>query len=249
MYLYGIKNVGKQKVQWSTANKKIATVSKKGKVKAVKKGTTYIKCKVNNYAIKCKVVVSNPEFALKETTMTVGHKNSLYIYGGTGKNWKSSNKAVATVNKKGEIVPKKKGTTSISCKVNGCTLKCKVKVEKNCYDGFTKYTLDDISMYSYEFKPKKIYFDGKRLKVKMRLFNKTGHDLKKMKYMTIRIYAGGKEIVKKSFKNKKMACGAYSSKDIVLDFGNKNSLYKQVDLRNTYIRIEIEEKDPDFKWE
>ena len=247
--VYGFVNASKQSVKWSTANKKIAKVNKKGKVTAVKKGTTYITCKVNNYAVKCKVTVSNPEFAQKETTLTIGHKSSLYIYGGKGKNWKSSNKSVATVNKKGVITPKKKGTTRISCKVKGYTIKCKVKVDSNYCDDFTQYTLDDISMGNYVFNVRKLYFDGKHLKLKTKLFNKTSYDLRKMRYMTIRIYANGNEIAKKSFKNKKINCKSYSSKDIVFDFGNKNSLYKQVDLRNAYIRISWSEMDPDFKWE
>lgn len=42
--------------------------------------------------------------------------------------WKSSNKKVATVSKSGKITAKKKGTTTITAKYNGYTVKCKVKV-------------------------------------------------------------------------------------------------------------------------
>lgn len=49
----------KKKVKWSSSNKKIATVSSKGKVTAKKAGTTYIKAKVNGKTLKCKVVVKN----------------------------------------------------------------------------------------------------------------------------------------------------------------------------------------------
>lgn len=48
------------KVVWSSSNKKVATVSSKGKVKCKKTGTTYIKIKANNGVVaKCKVTVKN----------------------------------------------------------------------------------------------------------------------------------------------------------------------------------------------
>lgn len=49
----------KKKVKWSSSNKKIATVSSKGKVTAKKAGTTYINAKVNGKTLKCKVTVKN----------------------------------------------------------------------------------------------------------------------------------------------------------------------------------------------
>lgn len=42
--------------------------------------------------------------------------------------WKSSNKKVATVNKNGKITAKKNGKTTVTVKVNGRTLSCKVTV-------------------------------------------------------------------------------------------------------------------------
>lgn len=47
----------KKKVKWSSSNKKIATVTSKGKVTAKKAGTTYITARVNGKTLKCKVVV------------------------------------------------------------------------------------------------------------------------------------------------------------------------------------------------
>ncbi len=47
----------KKKVQWKTSNKKIATVSRKGKVKAKKKGTAKITAKVAGKKLVCKVTV------------------------------------------------------------------------------------------------------------------------------------------------------------------------------------------------
>ena len=55
-----VKNVGKKKVKWSSSKKKIATVNKKGIVKAQNPGKTVIKAKVGGKVLKCRVTVRNP---------------------------------------------------------------------------------------------------------------------------------------------------------------------------------------------
>lgn len=47
----------KKKVKWSSSKKSVATVSKKGKVKAKKKGTATITAKIGKKKYKCKVTV------------------------------------------------------------------------------------------------------------------------------------------------------------------------------------------------
>ena len=47
----------KKKVTWKSSNTKVVTVSKKGKIKAKKKGTATIYAKVANKKLKCKVTV------------------------------------------------------------------------------------------------------------------------------------------------------------------------------------------------
>ena len=51
-----VKGTGK-KVSWSSSNKKVATVSKKGKVKALKKGSANIYARVDGKKLTCKVKV------------------------------------------------------------------------------------------------------------------------------------------------------------------------------------------------
>jgi len=51
-----VKN-NKKKVKWSTSNKKVAKVSKKGKVKGIKAGKATITAKVGKKAYKCKITV------------------------------------------------------------------------------------------------------------------------------------------------------------------------------------------------
>ena len=55
----------KKTVKWSSSNKKIATVSSKGKVKAEKKGTATITAKVGNKKYTCKLTVKNCTLELK----------------------------------------------------------------------------------------------------------------------------------------------------------------------------------------
>lgn len=60
-----VKNAGKNAtLKWSSSKKNVATVSKKGVVKAVKAGTANVKCKVvtkskKHYTLTCKVTVKN----------------------------------------------------------------------------------------------------------------------------------------------------------------------------------------------
>ena len=50
-------NVPSKKVTWKSSNKKVASISKAGKITAKKTGTTTITAKYNGYTVKCKVKV------------------------------------------------------------------------------------------------------------------------------------------------------------------------------------------------
>lgn len=121
----------KKKVTWKTGNKKIATVSKKGKVTAKKAGKVTISAKVQKKTYKCTVKVETPSLAKSSLTVNVGSSYNLTVKGNTQKvTWSTSNKKVATVTSKGKITGKKAGTATISAKVTGKTMKCKVTVKK-----------------------------------------------------------------------------------------------------------------------
>lgn len=77
-----------------------------------------------------------------KTTIYVGKSTTLKITGTSKKiTWSSSNKKVATVSSKGKVTAKKKGTATITAKVNGKSYKCKVTV-KNPYLNATKKSLE-----------------------------------------------------------------------------------------------------------
>lgn len=73
---------------------------------------------------------ATPKFAVKKVVMVKGETKNLKVVGKKPTKWTSSKKSVATVNAKGKVTAKKKGTTIIKCKVAKKTLKCTVKVEQ-----------------------------------------------------------------------------------------------------------------------
>ena len=82
---YKLKVKGtKAKVKWSSTKKSVATVSKKGVVKARKTGKCYIKAKVAGRTLKCKVTVKKPAVAnamnLRLYVLKNGKKKGSGIY-------------------------------------------------------------------------------------------------------------------------------------------------------------------------
>lgn len=75
-----------ENVTWSTSNAKVATVSKKGLVKAVKKGTCTItaKTKHSGMTFQCKVTVKNPQTKWVITIPRYDQKKAGYILGCEG---------------------------------------------------------------------------------------------------------------------------------------------------------------------
>ena len=71
---------------------------------------------------------------IDSTSVVAGHSKDLYVYYRKGKvKWSSSNKRVATVTTYGEVKGVKPGKCTITAKVDGVKLKCKVTVKKPVY--------------------------------------------------------------------------------------------------------------------
>lgn len=60
-------NIRSSKATWKSSNKKVASVSKKGIIKAKKAGKTTITAKYNGQTVKCKVTVKKPEDVVIKT--------------------------------------------------------------------------------------------------------------------------------------------------------------------------------------
>lgn len=127
--------VPKGKVTYKSANRKIATVSASGRVKGVKIGNTYINVTCNGITKKVKVrVVKKLAFKLKKSSAVIKKNKTVKIrvkeMAPKGKvTYKSANKKIATVTKKGVVKGKKKGKTYIKVTCNGITKKFRVRVK------------------------------------------------------------------------------------------------------------------------
>jgi len=127
-------------VTWKSSNKKVAKVSSKGKVKAVKAGTATITCtsKMTGAKATCKVTVINGTVTLSETELFIekGTKKTLEAtvtpttLEDKSVTWTTSNKKIATVSSTGKVKGVKYGTATITCTcvATGVSATCKVTV-------------------------------------------------------------------------------------------------------------------------
>lgn len=132
----------KKKAKWSSSRKSVATVSKKGIVKAKKKGSATITARIGSKRYKCKVRVETPSISKKKVTVYVGTKYRIKVNGNTQKvKWKSSNTGIATVSKKGYINGKKTGSVWITARVSSKSYRCRVTVKKDAPKFEAKLTI------------------------------------------------------------------------------------------------------------
>lgn len=119
-------------VSWKSSNTKVATVTKAGKVKAKKVGTTKLTVTMKSGATatctlkvqKKKVVTKSIKVAGKKVTLSAGQTYSINakrnpITAAEKITYTSNKKKVAAVSKKGVITAKAKGTAKITVKCNG----------------------------------------------------------------------------------------------------------------------------------
>lgn len=121
-----------QKITYKSSNKKVASITAAGKIKAVAPGTAKITITSGNK--KAFVTVTVPGISLTKTSVTVKRNKNITLkpklYGiGESVTYTSSNENVATVTANGKIKGVKKGTATISVKAGAYTLRCKVKVK------------------------------------------------------------------------------------------------------------------------
>jgi uncharacterized protein YjdB/uncharacterized protein YfaP (DUF2135 family) len=128
----------KKKVKWSSSNKKVATVSKKGVVTAKKKGKATITAKVGKKKYKCQVTVSNPSISNTSLSLNAGATAKLTVKNAVGTvTWSSSNTGIATVTAAGEVKGIAKGTATITAVASGVKLTCAVTVKNIDVTGIT----------------------------------------------------------------------------------------------------------------
>lgn len=135
-------NARDKKIIWSSSKEKVAEITSKGTVKALKKGTTTITASVKGTKKKTsfKLRVKNP---VKLRKITVTGEKQVYVGSqlpltavlspkNTTQNsiqWKTSNKKIATVNKEGLVTAKKAGNVTITVTEKSCKKKKKYKIK------------------------------------------------------------------------------------------------------------------------
>lgn len=129
------KNGKKLSVTFSSSNKKVAKVTSKGKIYALKRGTARITVKYKKKKATCLVnVVTSPKLSKNKIKLKKGQTKFVKISGkcsgvkNTYKNTKIAKVKSSRTAKKLKIRGLKKGTTNLTIKVNGVKLKLKVTV-------------------------------------------------------------------------------------------------------------------------
>ncbi len=137
-----VKNAGSgSTLKWSSSNTKVAKVTKKGVVSALKQGKANITCKVTTknkktYTLRYRLTVKKP--SLSKTSLSLsktGQTQTLTIKNkakGSSVTWKSSNSSIASVSQKGIVTAKQSGSATITATV---------KTKKNSYVKAKKFTL------------------------------------------------------------------------------------------------------------
>lgn len=130
-YTLNVNNT-KGKVTFVSSNKKVATITAGGKVKAVSKGTAKITATVNSKKYSCTVTVKDPIISQKTLQLEIGEAEKLEVIGTKNKvTWKSSKRNIAEVTAEGMVIGKVEGTTKITATVAGKSYSCSVSIGKN----------------------------------------------------------------------------------------------------------------------
>ena len=120
----------KGKTTFTSGNSKVAKVSSKGVVTALKKGIAAITVKNNGVKRTFRFTVKNPSLNASSKTLRKGRSFTIRITGKIGKaEFVSSNKSVAQVNSSGKVTAKSNGTAIITVTTNGIKLRCIIKVK------------------------------------------------------------------------------------------------------------------------
>lgn len=143
-------NATNKKLKWTTSNAKVATVNQSGKITAKGRGKATIKVMAldgsNKYAT-VKVTVKQPVTSVKlnrnsvilkvkgkakQKTVTLKATVNPKNANNKSVSWKSSNSKIATVNRKGKVTAKKRGTCYITATAKDGSkksAKCKIVVK------------------------------------------------------------------------------------------------------------------------
>lgn len=158
---------------------------------------------------------------LNDQDITAGFKTTLTVKNDTIKNCTSSDKSVATVNAKGVVTGKKKGTTTITVTTTkGLSLTCQVNVKANTYSA-EKISKEDVRAGSYDIRAYSAKYDSKgNLVVKAMAINNSSRKVK------VKVWGSAFKDTSNTDKMISLTLPANSAKSVTIKFP-KSSLIKQ----------------------
>lgn len=175
----------------------------------------------------------------QKATVTVGFSTKLDVSGGTVKSWKTSNKKIATVDKKGKVTGKKTGKCKITAVLTtGEKLTCTVTVKKNVYSE-RKITTSDVYYGNSGARVYNMSYDKKgNLVVKVRLVNNIGYKVVKLDKMKIVVKNSAGKVIGVYSGAKKLSVAHGGVKDFSVTIKkSKLKIKKKQDLVNAEASI------------
>lgn len=221
-------------VVWSSSKETVATVEN-GVVTGVKAGTAKITAATSGERLVVTVTVNNLKISSKKATITVGYSTTLTVKNASAVTWSTSNKKVATVNKKGKVTGKKIGKATITAKVGNASYKCSVTVKAN------SIKLPSYSKNAYHYSGGAMGFSSikktaKGYQVKGHFINGTSNKVQYIKNIVITVKDGKKVLAKKYIGTLKLNTPSHRTKAITINFTG-SQVKKKVDLRNAVVTV------------
>lgn len=107
------KPARKQKVRWTISNKKVASISQDGKVKAISAGKTWVKARWGKNVKKKILIVIRPYIKTAKESIDVDEKLKCRLVGAHSLDWKVSDESIASVSNEGVLTGHKTGTVVV----------------------------------------------------------------------------------------------------------------------------------------
>lgn len=121
-------------IKWKSSSSAIASVDETGLVTAKKCGSTVISATADGVSAKCRITVRKPKLTMKPSSLRLYPDDSYRLSVTCSSNrpltFRSSSSAVVSVDENGMLTAHKKGTATITVKVDGVSRTCRVTVQK-----------------------------------------------------------------------------------------------------------------------
>lgn len=120
-------------LRWRSSASAIASVDEDGLVTAKKCGSAIIRATADGVSAKCRITVKKPSLSLNRSSISLYPEENFQLVPSCSSKrpltFRSSASAVASVDESGLIIARKKGTATITVKVDGVSRICKVTVK------------------------------------------------------------------------------------------------------------------------